>query len=283
MTSVAFGDTASILDDRVQLLAGVRAQKVVTRGYGLSGTRTAAYDSSAVSPLVGLVVQPWRPLSRYVNYAEELSAGQTAPVTALNAGAVFPPFVSKQVEVGAKVEVGTAGVTLAAFEITRPSAFLNPSTNVFAVSGEQRNRGIELRTFGAIRPDLRVLGGITFLDGVLTSTAGGTFNGKQAPGVARTQMNAGAEYDLPFVPGLTTSARVIYTSPQFVDQGNIQRIPEWATLDFGLRCQFELERKPVFARFNVLNVTGNNYWASAPQELSTGTPRTFLFSLSSDL
>lgn len=50
--------------------------------------------------------------------------------------------------------------------------------------------------------------------GVLTQTAGRVNNGKQAPGVSKAQSNVGAEYDSPFVPGLTASARVLYTSRQ---------------------------------------------------------------------
>lgn len=284
LRSVAFADTISILDERVQLVAGFRAQDVATRTYNATtGARTAAYNSSAVSPAVGLVVRPWQPLSLYASYAEGLSVGTTAPLTAANAGQVFAPFVSRQVEVGAKLDFGTIGATLALFEITRPSSITDPNTRIFSVSGEQRNRGVEFNLFGQVRPDLRVLGGLTYLDGVLTSTAGGLLNGRQAPGVPHIQMNLGAEYDLPFARGATVNARVIHTSSQYFDQANTQSIPSWTTLDIGARYRFDWDRKPVTARFNVLNVTGNNYWQSAGQGLNLGTPRTFLFSLSLDL
>jgi iron complex outermembrane recepter protein len=228
-------------------------------------------------------VKPWRPLSLYVGYAEGLGFGAIAPTTAANAGAAFPPFVSRQVEVGAKLDLGTVGAGLALFEITRPSSFTDPVTRLFGVGGEQRNRGLELTVFGAPRPDVRVLGGVTFLDCVLTRTAGGQFDGKTAPGAPVVQLNLGGKYDLPLAPGLTTTARVIATSRQFYGQANTQSIPSWARLDLGARCRFEFERRVWTERFNVENVTGNNYWAGTGQgTLIPGVPRTYLFSLSAD-
>ncbi len=36
-------------------------------------------------------------------------------------------------------------------------------------------------------------------------------------------------------PGLTLTGRVIYTASQYYDLANSQKIPDWTTLDLGLR------------------------------------------------
>ncbi|BCA56597.1 hypothetical protein W02_37370 [Nitrospira sp. KM1] len=98
--------------------------------------------------MVGLVVKPWHHVSVCGNYIEALQQGSTAPLTAANADEVFAPFVSKGYEAGVKADLGRIASTLAAFQITRPSAFVDPSTNVFGVDGDQRHRGLEFSVFG---------------------------------------------------------------------------------------------------------------------------------------
>ncbi len=77
---------------------------------------------------------------------------------------------------------------------------------------------------------------------------------------------------------------MIYTSAQYYDLANSQKIPDWATLDVGLRYATTFQDRPLTLRANVVNATGNNnYWASTGRGiLSQGTPRTFLLSASID-
>ncbi|MBY0331959.1 MAG: TonB-dependent siderophore receptor [Acetobacteraceae bacterium] len=284
LTSIALADTLSILDGRVQLLLGARLQQVQTDNFNIAtGSRTSSYDRSAVTPTIGLTIRPWEQVSLYASYIEGLAPGPTAPQTVRNAGEVFAPTISRQYEVGAKFDFGSFGASLALFQITQPSGIVDPTGNVFTVDGEQRNRGVELSVFGAVSEDLRVLGGVAFLDGEQTATAGGRNDGKTAVGTPRVQMNIGGEYDLRFLPGLTAQARVIHTSSQFYDAANTQSIPAWTRLDLGARYRFRIENTQYTARFNVENVTGADYWQSAGRGfLTLGAPRTFLFSLTAD-
>ena len=286
LDGIAVTDTMSILDGRVQVIAGGRFQEVKTGTVDTTGTQVAPYDKGAATPLAAVIVKPLQNLSLYASYAEGFGFGPQAPANAVNANALFPPTITTQIETGAKLDFGRLGATLALYEITQPSAFLDPATRVFGPSGEQRNRGMDLNVFGEPTPGLRVLGGVTLLDGVLTKTAGGTFDGNVAPGVPNVQLNIGGEVDLPpwMLPGLTLFGRVIYTTKQFYDLANTQSIPDYARLDLGLRYRFAIEGTPVVARFNVLNATGVNYWGSTGQgQLQLGQPQTFLFSLSADL
>lgn len=283
--SIAIADTLSILDDRILLTVGGRWQSLDVNSYNAAtGFRTGSSESGAFSPGVGLVVKPVERLSLYANYIEGLTS-PAPPVDALNGNAAFPAFVSRQTEVGAKYDFGSVGVGFAAFEIEQPFGFLDPSTRLFSVDGRQRNSGIELTVFGEPVPGIRVLGGVTLLDGVQVQSQDPRNVGRVAIGVPDAQVNLYGEYDLPpgLIPGLTLTGRVIYTAAQYYDLANSQKIPDWATLDLGLRYTATFQDRPLTLRANVVNITGNNYWATTGRGiLSQGTPRTFLLSASMD-
>ncbi|MBL1257716.1 TonB-dependent siderophore receptor [Methylocystis sp. Sn-Cys] len=284
---VAIADTLSAFDDRALLTLGGRWQQIDVKNYNANtGLIASSSTNQAFSPAAGLVVKPIENLSLYANYIQGLTSGGIAPVNAVNAGEAFPAFIARQIEVGAKYDFGVLGLTFAAFDITQPSSFTDPTTRRFSVDGEQRNRGLEFNIFGEPLPGVRLLGGVTLLDGVLTKTASGTNNGKTAAGVPDVQLNLYGEYDLPFwsAPGTATlTGRVIYTSSQFYDQANTQSIPDWTRLDLGGRYTIDLEGRPVTLRLSVENVLDTNYWATTGRGLLTaGAPRTFLVSTTVD-
>jgi iron complex outermembrane receptor protein len=149
----------------------------------------------------------------------------------------------------------------------------------------QRNQGLEWMMFGEPFQGFRPLGGITLLNARQLDTGANLTNGLKATGVPDVQLNLGAEWDAPFLRGLTFSGRAIYTSLQYLDAANTQSIPSWTRFDAGVRYVFERkDGKPIALRFNVENLFNLNYWASANAELglAMGAPRTFLLSLSAD-
>lgn len=287
--SIAFADTLSAFDDRVQLTVGGRVQQLTGRyfdstiGSPTFGQANTRYDDGHISPAVALLVKPTERLSFYGNFVEALISPPPSPVPFATAAL---PAIGDQKEVGAKYDFGAFGTTLAFFEINRPNPVVNPVTLAFANDGLQRNRGIEFNLFGEPLPGLRLLGGATFFDGRLVRTAGNAFDGKVAPGVPDVQFNLYGEYDLPWlIDGLTATGRVIHTAKQFLDQGNTQSIPEWTRGDVGVRYTFLGSwGKPVTLRADVINVTNKNYWNSTAFSglLSLGVPRTYMLSAQLD-
>ncbi len=289
LPSLGVADTLSILDNRVQLTAGVRRQQVDVDNYnaGLptaTGLLTSSYQAGAWSPAFTLLVKPLENVSLYANYIQGLQAGTVVGSTYANAGSVLPPYVSKQIETGVKVDWGRVTTTVSLFQITQPNAVsvagVGTALPTLALNGEQRNRGIELNTFGELMSGVRLLGGVTFLDGRQIATAGHTTDGKIAIGVPNVQLNLGAEWDTPFVPGFTLNGRVIYTGAQYNDAANLQQLPDWTRIDLGARYTFTGPlNKPVTVRFNVENVLNKSYWAqSSAGYLQLASPRTFLLS-----
>jgi iron complex outermembrane receptor protein len=285
LTGVSVADTLSAFDDRILLTLGVRRQNIQARNYVSNvGTLASSYDKSATTPFAGIVVRPWESVSFYANYVEGLSRGDIAPATATNAGEILAPYVARQVEAGVKFDYNGFGGSLAAFQITRPTGELSPA-RLFSETGEQRVRGLELSAFGQITPQLRLLGGLTLLDGELTRTASAANIGNRPIGVPRIQLNLGAEWDLPWVRGLTLNAAVIYTGKQFVDAANSQALQDWTRLDLGLRYATEFSGRKTTFRANVVNVTDTKYWAGVASfgTFTQGAPRTYLLSMSMDL
>jgi len=284
LQSVFASDTLAFFDERVLLTLGLRGQKVLVDEFDrASGNKTAAYDESAVTPVVGIVVKPIPELSLYANRIEGLAQGPSAPAAAVNAGEIFPPFKSTQYEVGAKLDLGTFGAGLAFYQLTQPSGITDPVTNLFDVDGEQRNRGIELTVFGEPVEGLRLLGGATLNDAILTDTEEGTNDGNDAVGVPRYQANLGVEWDLPFLDRATVSGRVVHTGTQFLDEANMLKVPSWTRFDLGARLTRRIGKQDVAFILNVENVADLDYWASAQGGyLTQGQPLTAKFSVSVD-
>jgi iron complex outermembrane receptor protein len=289
LSSIALADTLSFNQDKVQLTMGVRRQNVHTKTFNAStGNLTAEYDESATTPVVALVVKPWAaPISLYANYIEGLSKGSEVTETAaLNYGEVFKPFKSKQYEFGVKWDRGKFANTLSFYQIEKPSLIDVAQGTGYIVSddGEQRSRGIEWNTFGAINDKVRLLGGIAFTRGEYTKTEDGLYEGNTPYGVPKYQINLGAEWDTPWNPALTLSARAVYTSSQYINSANTMVIPSWVRYDIGARYKTVINKTPITYRASVENLFNKNYWSGSFSSgyATLGGPRTFKLSATMD-
>ena len=284
LVSFALTDTLSVLNERVQLTLGARQQRVIGKTYAANGSKTAEYDEDALTPTAAIIVKPLDNVSLFGNYIEALTQTPIGPnVGVSNPGAMLPPGKSKQIEAGVKVDLGKFTTTMSVFRIKRPSTFIDPVTTVYGLNGEQENTGLELNVFGEPLTGFRVLGGFMLLDAELTKTRAGLNEGNTAVGVAKVNVNLGTEWDLSYVPGLTLTARAIYTGDQYVNEANTREIPDWTRFDIGSRYVFKAHGKKVTLRANIENAFDKRYWSTASQfGLTFGTPRTAIFSATLD-
>jgi iron complex outermembrane receptor protein len=302
LSSLFVSDTLGFWDDRILLTAGVRIQEIQSETFNVStGDPTGRYEESATTPVIGLVVKPAEGLSLYANRIEALVPGATAPVSGTdangdvvpvtNAGEVLPPFVSEQYEIGGKLTLGGIDLSLALFQIDRETAILRPDPDQpgsleFGPFGIQRNRGVEFTVAGELTEGLRLIAGGSVIDAELRRTQGGVNEGNQAVGVPEYLLNANVEWDVPFVPALTLTGRVVQTGEQAANIGNTLFLDDWTRFDLGLRYVAVVADRPLTFRVNLDNVADADYWASAfdsfRPDLQLGAPRTFKASVTYD-
>jgi iron complex outermembrane receptor protein len=280
LTGVSLADTLSMLDGKVQLTLGARLQQVKNDEFDPgTGAQISAYDEQALSPSAGVVFRPIKAVSIYANYMEGLARGPTAQAPALNAGQVFAPYRSKQIEAGVKLDRGSFGATFAVFQIARPQGLIDQQTMIYSLDGEQRNRGLEIGIFGEPQPGVRLLGGVMLLDAELTKTEDPANSGRRADGVSKVNVTLGGDWSLSFLPGLALSARGTYASPFYMSGsvylGNVEA-PSWTRFDLGASYAFNAFERPVTMRLNVENVFDEAYWSS--QYFYRGNPRTVVAS-----
>lgn len=237
---------------------------------GQPRTLQSRYDRSEWTPTYSLVVKPTAWASIYGMYVEGLEQGGTAPTGTNNAGEVLSPYVSEQKEIGAKVELGGPLVTVAFFDITKAYAYTDPTDNTYKAAGDQNNKGVEIGVSGKVLDNLSVFGGFTALDAKVVNDP--VLAGKKPVDVPDNIFKLYAEYGLPFVHGLTLTGAINYSGEFAAFANNSQFLPDYVTGDVGFRYETEINRTPVITRFNVTNVTDENYWMSTR---FVGAPRAY--------
>ena len=261
-SSIAIADTMGFLDERVLLTAGIRRQSIESKNFNrTTGAVRSQYNKSAITPAIGLLVKPWDFMSLYGNYIEALEQGRTAPRGTVNEGEIFPPAVTEQIEFGVKFNLDGLGLMAGLFQIEKPNG-ITDANNRFAINGEQRNRGLELSAFGELRSNLRLLGGITYIDSELTRTQGGRFAGNDARGVPELAAALNLEWDTPAFPGLTLTARAEHMGSMFVNSSNTLKIPSYELYGIGARYKRMIGDQQFTFRMNIDNLLDEDYWTT---------------------
>ncbi|WP_412772083.1 TonB-dependent siderophore receptor [Nitrobacter sp.] len=282
-TNIVLGDDIT-LNRYFSILVGANRATIETYNYNTTGATTAAYDKSAVTPSASLIFKPTSNVSLYGTYIESLESGGTVSLTNIppytNAGAVLPATISKQVEVGAKANVGGVFLTLAAFQIDKANLYdtANPDgTLTRNQDGRQIHKGIELTATGKVTDDLTIMGGGYYLDPEVTKTNNAALLGKEPQRVSRWRGSLWGEYRLPFLKTLFLTGGVSYVGSSYVDALNTILVPSYTVGDVGLRYETAVNGTPVVMRLNVQNVADNHYWVNG-SVLYQGLPRTYSFS-----
>lgn len=285
-----------VLGDHVEFnpqwsaLVGLTHASISDTSYNAAGATTARYGDSRTTPSVAVMFKPQEHITLYANYMESLEKGGNAPLTAggravINAGAILPPLLSKQAEVGVKAELGNMLLTGALFQIDKGLQYTDTTTNpaapVYVQDGRQVHKGVEFTASGRAMPGLTLWGGVTLLDAQVTrQTATPALQGKTPANVAEVQAKLYAEQDIAAMPGLALTGAVLYTGKQQRDALNTQQLPAYTLLDVGLRYATKVSGKPVVWRLSVANLTDKQYWLNGTY---LGRPRTASLSAQVDL
>lgn len=291
LNSFAIGDTLSFFDDTVLLTLGLRHQTLDVRdlGYDYNNFSGSEYKERELTPALGLVYRHNKQLSVYANYIENLQQGGSVPVDMgyANAGEALEPFVSEQYELGLKYETDSMGYGLAYFTTDRPRNDVDIANNVYGVEGEDNHQGVEFTFYGKATDDIKLLGGVTWLDAEQKDTGDSSIEGNDVIGVAEWQATVGAEWDVPQFDNLALDTRVIYTGSRYADNANTLKVDDWTTVDIGARYVVALGNQDLTLRARVHNLFDRDYWASVggfPNNgyLVLGAPRTVSLSAAID-
>lgn len=282
--SFAIADQLSVWGDRLQFIVAARHVDIKQRTFdNTTSIETLAVQDSKWTPTYAVLVKPIEWMSLYANYIETLESGTIAAPGTTNQGQLFPSFLSIQKEAGAKFNFNNnLGVTLAVFDITRPSPI---SFNNTQLQNIQEHKGFELSVFGEPIKGWRVLAAYSNIDPRVKDAANPAFIGKLAPSVATNVFVASTEVDLPWIRGLTLTGGMQYYSNLWLDQLNTFNLPSRTVFDVGSRYEFWAADVKYTARFLVRNVTDERYWQATPTaalQVNVGQPRTYAFSLTAD-
>lgn len=256
------------------------------RWQAMIGARYVDYDSTSpdnnfgatnTSPNVSLMFRPWEDVSVYASVLRGLEETGRAPANSSNPGAVLPPTVNKQKEIGIKARVASNAMLQAAlFEIDRPLATMVTGRR-FVLGGRTQYRGLELSASGELGPSWALVASAMYLDAEIVSVT--SFNedelGKTPENTPKQTLSLFAEYRVPQVAGLAVSAGAYHVGKRMVNNLNQAELDAYTTFSLGTRYATRWAGTPVTLQANLDNATGRAYWSSAGNGLlGAGLPRT---------
>lgn len=243
-------------------------------------SKTSSYKIRPGTWSYGVMVKPFHWANVYANYIEGLEPGPIAQQIANNAGEVLPAAISRQKEVGIKIEpIRGVLLTGAYFHIRRPSAYLN-SANTYVQDAEALYQGAEFSVVGEVLPRLSLSASAMVLDAKQQSGNAAVI-GKMIENVSKFSGSIFAEYRVPLVEGLRVSAGMFHVGRRAVNALNQGFVPGYETFDIGASYDFNLAGRRTTLRAYAENVTGKRYWASTGSSLlAQGLPGSVRMSLS---
>jgi iron complex outermembrane receptor protein len=290
--SMTLGDTVTFDQHWSVMLSGSHSW-IESKTQDKNGNTTASQDDNGFSGSASLIYKPRENMSVYFTYADSFQPGETAPAGADNEYETMAPYRSDQYELGFKMNLAQIDFSTALFRIERPFAYTDPDDNVFKVSGNQVNYGLELMASGNITRDLHVYGGMTFLKPKLKDTGDSDTRDKQVIGVPKFQANILVEYDIRQIKGLSVNCNFHHTGRRPINSENSSWAESYNTIDLGARYTTRLAGKKVTWRVAVNNITDEEYWSgifsrninggSSASSLFLGRPREVFASMTVDL
>jgi iron complex outermembrane recepter protein len=250
---------------------GVSQDWFHVNNFNNKGAHTTEYANDGVSPTGSLIFKPVSFMTTYFTYASSLQAGDLAPVGTLNSGASLAPYRSKEYELGYKVSLAKIDFTAAIFRIERPFANIDSTDNVFKITGDQINKGLELSAVGEAVEGLTVYGGVTLLNARLEDTPVPATNDKIYVGAPKVKGNTLFEYRIPFVPGLVGILNYQFSGPRAGNDTNTVTVAGYNLFDLGARYTSNIATLPVTWRLTVDNIADRHYWSTIGPSNLTGT------------
>ena len=263
--------------DNVGLIGGWSVRAAVsqdwiwTDNFNNQRVRTGGYEADGVSPLVSVLYKPRPRMTLYATAGSSLQQGDLAPGTAMNSGQGLAPYRSQQQEVGYKISLPSMDLSAAWFRLRRPFANLDPTDNVFRISGDQLNYGFETMVTGRVGSRLVTYGGFAVLDPTLTNALAAEANNKHFVGIPTWKSNLLSEYRVALGPATFVSLNWQLVGKRPIDDANTAFTSSYNIVDAGVRYAQSLKNVMTTWRLTVNNIGNTHYWSTLGPGNITGT------------
>ncbi|MFV7789300.1 TonB-dependent siderophore receptor [Aliarcobacter lanthieri] len=280
-TNFMLGDDIRFNENWSALL-GLNYAKTEEKNYNINGDKTGGYDAHKVTPSASIIYKPFEDLTTYITYItyrESLENGEKVNcANCTNNDEILDPFVSKQYEVGAKYSISeNLLLSSALFRIEKALRYDKELSNNMVErtqDGLEIHEGLELTVTGKVTDNLIIIGGGTIMNVEIDKAKENV--GKTPPDVASKMAKLYAEYNIPFIQGLTLTGGAYYTGKAYRDSQNTDIIPSYTIYDAGLRYKTKIDKFPTTFLVNATNVTNKKYWRSPT---AFGEPTNLAFSM----
>ncbi|WP_442944374.1 TonB-dependent siderophore receptor [Nostoc sp.] len=255
------------LFDNLKLLLGVRFDTFRSTSEDRIANTEEELSDSAFSPRVGIVYQPFEPISLYASYSRAFN-----PVTGVTSfeGDAFQPERATQYEVGIKADLSDRlSATLAFYDITRSNVVTAdpvPDRDGFSVqTGEQRSRGIEFNIGGEILPGWNLIAGYAYTDAQITQDNELPV-GNLLRNTPRNSFNLWTSYEFQRGPlqGFGAGVGFFFVGERQGDLPNTFELPSYFLTDAAIFYKRDRFR----ASLNFRNLFDVNYYDSANNRVS---------------
>ena len=259
----------------IELLGGLRYSDYRSRSTAVNGNVTR-FDIGRWTPSIGVIAKPTDDIRIYGTYLEGLEEGGTAPLNNANGGAVLPPAVSRQYELGIRGEIlRSAVLQIAAFQIDRPFAFTDPADNLFKLAGRSRYRGIEASLTGEVTAELSLYASAQYLDAFVRRSNNAAVIDKTPENTPEWTASLYGEYRPRTIPGFAIGAGAFHVGERAVNAVNAAFVDGYTTFTAMARYTFEgVTPGGLTLQLNVDNLFDDRYWSTAGNNLlGVGMPR----------
>ena len=262
------------LSPMFEIVAGLRFDRFELDITNLNNGATFERVDKLWSPRLGLVFKPLRNLSIYASYSRSYLPQSGDQFSGLDiTSEALKPERFDNYEFGAKWEpVEGLLATAAIYQLDRTNTRFQVSPGVFALTGEQRSKGLELGLERSISDHWQVSAGYSWQKAEITeATTACASGGCDVPLVPRHSFSLWTRYNVSQRLGFGLGA--IARSKSYASLSNKVKLPGYARFDAAVF--FKLV-DGVEAQLNVENVFNADYFASAHSDnnIAPGAPTT---------
>ncbi len=300
--------SSAVVQDRIhlpahiQLLASGREDSLRDNNYSLSatspGTPPTITDKLIWLPQYAVTYNPKVNLTLYGNYGVLLSLGPQAPFWTDNGSQFLNPYLTRQVEIGAKYEPGQhLLLTTALFHMRAP--FFYPKTllgsdsfcpsgsagdQCFEMAGRETHDGIELNAEGKVTNWLRLTASAAAIRAISSDTGTPAFDNKQVLNVPHLRTALFADVLVLKSRGLHLMPGWSYTGRKEATRDDLVSVSGYNIFNLSVRYTPGGEQGRITFRLYADNITDKRYWKDTGANygdtfIHLGAPTTVRFSV----